>query len=82
MKRTADTKASDEFLAPVRAWVRGNHGALTKLAEKITELAQGEIHRQTLGRWLHADPKKRNQPSLGAGLLLVKAYEELARLED
>ena len=36
MKRSADTKAADEFLAPVRAWVRGEHGALTKLAKKIS----------------------------------------------
>ena len=78
MKRSADTKAADEFLAPVRAWVRGNHGALTKLADKISDLAGGEIHRQTLGRWLHADPEKRNQPTLGAGLLLVRAFEAVS----
>jgi len=82
MKRSADTKAADEFLAPVRAWVRGNHGALTTIADAISKLAKGEIHRQTVGRWLHADPEKRNQPTLGAGLLLVKAYEVLAKAED
>lgn len=82
MKRSADTKAADEFLAPVRAWVRGNHGALTRLAAKISEIADGEIHRQTLGRWLHSDPDKRNQPTLGAGLLLARAYEEIAKSED
>lgn len=82
MKRSADTQAADDFLAPVRAWVRGKHGALTKLAAKLSELAEGDIHRQTVGRWLHSDPNMRNQPNLGAGLLLVKAYEELAKAED
>ena len=81
MKRSADTKAADEFLAPVRAWVRGEHGALTKLADKISELADGKIHRQTVGRWLHSKPEERNQPTLGAGLLLVRAYEELAKAD-
>lgn len=78
MKRSADTKAADDFLAPVRAWVHGNHGATTKLAAKLSEIAEGEIHRQTLGRWLHSKTAKRNQPTLGFGLLLVKAYEALA----
>ncbi len=81
MKRTADTTAADDLLAPVRAWVHGNHGATTRLAAKVSELADGEIHRQTLGRWLHEDPAKRNQPTLGLGLLLVQAYEALAAPE-
>ena len=77
MKRDAAATEASDLLAPVIAWAQGNHGAVTKLADKMSELAGGEIHRQTLGRWLHKDPRQRSLPNLGHGLLLVKAYEEL-----
>lgn len=81
-ERALDDLKADSHLAPVRAWVHANHGATTKIADRLTEKTGSKVHRQTVGRWLHADESKRNQPSLGMGLLLVEVYEELASSED
>lgn len=78
MKTELTAKRSNEYLAPVRAWVHANPGSVTKIAERLTELTGSEVHRQTVGRWLHRDAKSRHEPRLGMGLLLVEVYEELA----
>ena len=82
MKTDLTASKSDGYLSPVRAWVHANPGTVTRIAERLTALTGSEVHRQTVGRWLHRDKKLRHEPRLGMGLLLVEVYEELSTAEE
>lgn len=75
MKITAE-QASAQALEMVIEWAkeRGNKPALATL---MTEVTSDEIQRQMIGRWLHPDPKEREQPRLGMGLVLLLCAQSL-----
>lgn len=72
-----DSEAADERLAPIRGWAHANHGAVKRIADRLTAKTGRDVMRQTVGRWLHKDPAKRQQPTYGFGLLLEEAVQEL-----
>lgn len=74
---TAAQKA-DEQLKPIRLWAHSERGAIQKLTDKLQRLSGEQITRQTVSRWFHRDPDKRQQPSYGWGLHLETAYRDLA----
>lgn len=82
MKKTphqqqTDIEAADERLRPIRLWAHANHGTVKSIAEKLTAMTGRPVMRQTVGRWIHKDPAKRQQPTYGFGILLERAIQEL-----
>ncbi len=72
-----DTQVADERLAPIRLWAQANHGSIKRIADRLSEKTGKPVMRQTVGRWLHKDVKKRQQPSYGFGILLEQAATEI-----
>ena len=77
-KQTA-REVGDAKLAPIRAWAQANHGTINKIATWMQANTGESITRQTVGRWLASDPKKRQMPAYGWGILLEDAYEDLGK---
>ena len=79
---TTETKTAaqlaDERLAPIRLWAHSERGAIKRLTEQLQLQSDEGITRQTVTRWMHKDPEKRQQPSYGWGLHLEEAYRKLA----
>ena len=72
-----DNDAAEQRLAPIRAWAHANHGMVKTIADRLSTLTGKPVMRQTVGRWLHKDPDKRQQPSYGFGLLLEDVVRDL-----
>ena len=76
-------KLADDRLAPIAAWARSNHGAISQLFTTMQEIATEAGHepdgvnRHMVGRWLKLGPKS-VQPSYGYGLLLEAACAKLS----
>lgn len=68
---------ADDHLEPIRAWVHANHGSMTRLTEKMKTLTSSKITRQAISRWMNRDPESRQEPKLGIGILLERAYQQL-----
>ena len=77
IKIKTDKQAAEERLAPIRAWAHANHGTVKTIADQLSSKTGSDVMRQTVGRWLHKDPIKRQQPSYGFGLLLEECVREL-----
>lgn len=75
--RTAK-QVGDLRLAPIRAWAQANRGSVQRITTWLQDNTGEAITRQTVGRWLTADPEKRQQPQFGWGLMLEEAYAALA----
>ena len=75
---TTAAEVGDARLAPIRGWASANHGTITRVTEWLKQRTGEDITRQTVGRWLTADPEKRQQPRYGWGLLLEEAYAALS----
>lgn len=52
-------------------------GNKTAIARAMTDLTGQPVTRQMVERWVHADPDKRHQPSLGYGIALIWTAEAL-----
>ena len=76
-KQPPSTKFAEEHLEPIRAFVHGNHGRLTQLTNRMREKTSTPITRQAVSRWLHQDPKKRQEPKLGIALIMEEAARDL-----
>lgn len=74
-----DGQVCDEMLAPIRVWAHANHGSVKLIADRLTTKTGRNVMRQTVGRWIHKDPAKRQQPTYGFGILLAEAVQELQR---
>lgn len=72
-----DTEASEQQLASIRAWAHSNHGTIRKIADRLSLITGRAVMRQTVGRWLHKNKTKRQQPSYGFGLLLERSAREI-----
>lgn len=81
MKTTAEPissqQRSTEALAPIRAWAKGNQGAIGDLAEEVARITGEPANRHMVGRWIRE--KNPVQPRFGYGLALLEAYDNLAR---
>lgn len=72
-----DNQTAEERLAPIRLWAHANHGAVKRLSDRLSQMTGRPVMRQTIGRWLHKDSTKRQQPSYGFGILLEQAATEI-----
>lgn len=85
-KPTSDYEVAENRLAPIRVWAHANHGALQRLTDALTAMTGRPVQRQTVGRWLHKDPHRRQQPSYGFGILLedaaIKVQQEMRAEAD
>lgn len=52
-------------------------GVITEVAKQIKRRTGKKIRLGTVGSWLHPDPKRRQQPRFGVGLLLVEIGKEI-----
>lgn len=52
-------------------------GSKTAIARAMTDLTGQPVTRQMVERWVHTDPEKRHQPSLGYGIALIWTAEAL-----
>lgn len=77
MKTKTDSQTADERLAPIRLWAHANHGAVKRISDRLSEKTGKPVMRQTIGRWLHKDAVKRQQPTYGFGILLEEAATEI-----
>lgn len=75
-------KLAEDRLAPIAAWARSNHGAISQLYNQMKVLAEkagyqpDNVNRHMVGRWLKEEAAV--QPSYGYGLLLEAAYAKLS----
>jgi hypothetical protein len=76
---TTSQEITIDELGPVRAWARGNPGAIQRLAEEIQRITGEQANRHMVGRWLREESPV--QPRFGYGIALIRAYENLARTE-
>jgi hypothetical protein len=68
-------RAQNDF-SPIRAWAKGNAGAINRLTERVREKSGGKVNRHMIGRWLaETDPV---EPGYGYGVYLIEAYRELS----
>jgi hypothetical protein len=74
----AATKRANDFLEPIIDGTSG-YGEKKRLAEKFSERTGQPISKSSLERWLHKNPKKRQQPLLGNGLILRDTWEEQSK---
>lgn len=70
-------KLAEDHLEPIRAFVHSRHGMLTKLTQEMQRLTDTPITRQVVSRWLHTEPEKRQEPKLGAFLVMEQALKNL-----
>ena len=56
-------------------WCEKNRGARTEIAA----LVAGAMPQPRVSEYLSADPKRRIHPSLGAGLLVLRAFEKVKK---
>ncbi len=75
-KPDAGTERANAFLAPVIDGT-ADYGAKKRLAAAMAVETGEPVSRFTLERWLARDPKKRQQPLLGNGLLLRETFNKL-----
>lgn len=80
--REGTRRFANEALAVALAFAK-EHG-FACIAERMQRIARrsptgrAEVyHRQEVSQWLHADPDKRVEPKLGAGLMIIEAVREL-----
>ena len=75
-------QAADDFLKEIIDATGKQYGSKKKLAEALTRRTGQPVPRDTIERWLHKDPKKRQQPLLGSGLLLALVFHELKQRKE
>jgi hypothetical protein len=68
---------AERALRPLTKYAAKNRGTITLVADRLTKLNGSLVHRQLVEKWLHSDPKKRTQPLLGMGLMLMKVQDEI-----
>jgi hypothetical protein len=78
-KANKGRRQSEQALAPLIKAYAADPAMADKLAEKLSDVTGLRFHRQEVGAWLNADPKKRVEPMMGAGLLLVKHGMEMIK---
>lgn len=62
----------EAVIKPIILRCRERRGFATLLIRQLALLGH-PVKRQAFSRWVHRDPEKRIQPSLGAGLMLLQA---------
>jgi len=75
--KTTPEAASAAALKPLIDFAQKNRGTIITLADILSRRTGQTIFRQSVEKWLHPDAKKRMEPKLGIGLLLL---EEGARV--
>lgn len=70
------TQVAERALATAIEFAR-ERGRIQAIADLLSEKTGESITRQMVSRWLHPEPEKRQQPSLGYGLLLLWAVKHL-----
>ena len=63
-------------LARIRRYLASHYGATAQLRRDFEKATGQKVYRSSFTRWLHVDPAKRQQPSLGTYLLLEKLVKE------
>lgn len=62
----------NDAIADLAASVNGKFGAVTLLANKLSEETGKKVRRQYVQLWLHPDIAKRRQPNTGMGLIMLR----------
>ncbi len=70
-------KLANDALAPLVEHRRKTDRFVTDLTERLSKRTRKKWAIQKVMSWLHPDPKRRHQPLLGAGLLLLEVGREL-----
>jgi hypothetical protein len=76
VNRLKPATASNQALADAVTYAT-EYGRVKQIAEAMSRLTGESVTRQMVGRWLAEDPAKRQQPSLGNGLLLLLVVQRL-----
>lgn len=71
------TRLANDVLAPLLAHRKKTDRFVTDVTERMSKRTRRKIQIQRVMTWLHPDPKRRQQPRLGAGLLLLEVGREL-----
>ena len=66
-------------LGPLIKFVHAKRGNLTLVVKKLNRRTSDPWLRQEVENWLREDPKKRREPLLGVGLVLLDLSEKLLR---
>lgn len=76
MKATPSQRAA-KAISPLAAWASRTAGSKAAIIETLNRIAPNDNgrkwNRQQVESYLHADPAKRHEPKLGAGLALIEA---------
>lgn len=72
----APKKISAQLLGPLIQWAsKGSradcYGRKVRIADRMTNACGQKVTRQMVSKWLHPNPKKRTQPVMGFGALLL-----------
>jgi len=81
-KMTKTSELAFKALKPLLRHTEKNRGTVAVIVEKLKKRTGLEFHRQHVELWVHHDLKKRVEPRLGAGLLLLEIQKELCGTED
>lgn len=76
LARMSAAEASEQALNHAVEFAR-ERGRIQAIADLMTERTGDSVTRQMVSRWLNPDPDKRQQPSLGNGLLLLWCVDVL-----
>lgn len=76
-RRVKSTVRANQALQPVIDWCERHYGFKAALVRRYAEKTSSCSQRALVQQWVHPDPKRRVEPKLGAGLLLLEAFREL-----
>ena len=80
MKSDYATERCTTDFAPIRAWAKGNSGAINRITQEIQKITFTSVNRHMVGRWLNdTDPV---EPRYSYGMALIEAYETLAKADN
>lgn len=82
-KRTPETHPTTHaiiagIIGPILAWCEKNTGGKLAFAKEYERQLDGEPFRlNNVYEWLHEDSDKRSEPSLSAGIVMIRAARAL-----
>lgn len=79
MKDKVTTARANKELEPLIEFAAKNRGTVYEVRRRLCKRTRKTWHADNVAKWLHKDPKKRGQPLLGVGLMLVEIGDEIMR---
>jgi hypothetical protein len=72
MKGNVTSRIWAKEIEPIIRFCEHNRGTVVKIHAAFEKAAKRKVNRQIVERWLHSDPKRRNEPLYGNGVLLIR----------